>query len=235
MLRQRTEERNDPEQYDRLAGEWWKPRGEFAALHWLARARASLIPPPSRSGRLLVDVGCGGGLLASHVDGHHHVGIDLSAPSLRVAAAHGVVPVQADATALPLRNGTADVVVAGELFEHVPDLARVVAEIARVLRPGGLLVFDTINDTAWSRFSLVIVGERMPGGPPRRIHDPSLFVPPRRLAGLLGEYGFRIRIRGLRPSTLDYLGYLVGRRPSVRMLPTRSVAAVYQGIGRKER
>ncbi|HYZ10737.1 MAG TPA: bifunctional 3-demethylubiquinone 3-O-methyltransferase/2-octaprenyl-6-hydroxy phenol methylase, partial [Actinomycetota bacterium] len=32
--------RNDPDQYDRLAGEWWRPRGAFAALHWLARSRA---------------------------------------------------------------------------------------------------------------------------------------------------------------------------------------------------
>jgi 2-polyprenyl-6-hydroxyphenyl methylase/3-demethylubiquinone-9 3-methyltransferase len=225
--------RNDPDQYDRLAGEWWKPRGAFAALHWLARARANLIPAPARPGATLLDLGCGGGLLATHVDAYRHVGVDLSEGSLRRAAGHGVVPVRADATALPLRDDAADVVVAGELFEHVPDLPAAIEEIDRVLRPGGLLVFDTINDTLWSRLSLVVVAERLPGGPPRLIHDPALFVPPGRLAELLGRHGFRIRVRGLRPSLREYLGFLLGRRDSVRMLPTRSLASVYQGVGRK--
>ncbi|MGH2654531.1 MAG: methyltransferase domain-containing protein [Actinomycetota bacterium] len=225
--------RNDPGQYDRMAGEWWKPRGPFAALHWLAESRADLIPGPARRGLTVVDIGCGGGLLAPHLDAHRHVGVDLSAPSLRVAASHGVLPVRADAGALPLRDRVADVVVAGEVFEHVPDLPRVIEEIARVIRPGGVLIFDTINDTLWSRLSLVVVGERVPGGPPRRIHDPSLFVRPGRLASLLGRHGFRVRVRGLRPSARDYVSFLLGRRGSVRLVPTRSLASVYQGVGRK--
>lgn len=233
MLRGKTTARNDPTQYDRLAGEWWKPRGSFAALHWLADSRADLIPAPARRGLTLVDIGCGGGLLAPRLGAYRYVGIDLSAPSLRVAAGHGVVPLRADAVSLPLRDRVADVIVAGELFEHVQDLPQVITEIARVLRPEGVLVFDTINDTLWSRLSLVLVGERLPGGPPRRIHDPSLFVRPSRLAELLGRHGFRVRVRGLRPSVRDYVAFLLGRRGSVRMLPTRSLASVYQGVGRK--
>jgi 2-polyprenyl-6-hydroxyphenyl methylase/3-demethylubiquinone-9 3-methyltransferase len=233
MPRSRTIPRNDPSQYDRLAGEWWNPRGSFAALHWLARSRAELIPAPARRGPTLVDLGCGGGLLATHVAAYRHVGVDLSARSLSTAAGHGVLPIRADAAALPLRDHVADVLVAGELFEHVADLPRVIAEIARVLRPGGTLVFDTINDTLWSRLSLVIVGERVPGGPPPRIHDPALFVRPGRLADLLGRHGFRVRVRGLRPSVRDYLAFFLGRRESVRMLPTRSLASLYQGVGRK--
>jgi 2-polyprenyl-6-hydroxyphenyl methylase/3-demethylubiquinone-9 3-methyltransferase len=232
-MQAKTIARNDPRQYDRLSGEWWKPRGSFAALHWLADSRARLIPPPPRPGMTLLDIGCGGGLLAPHLHAYRHVGVDLSAPSLRVAASHGVLPLRADAAALPLRDQVADVVVAGELFEHVSDLPEVIAEIARVLRPMGILVFDTINHTLWSRLSLVIVGERVPGGPPPRIHDPSLFVRPSRLADLLGGHGFRVRVRGLRPSVRDYVGFLLGRRESVRMLPTRSLASVYQGVGRK--
>lgn len=233
MRRSRAFPRNDPGQYDRLADEWWNLKGAFAALHWLARARADLIPPPARRWPTLLDLGCGGGLLAAHVDGYRHVGVDLSARSLRTAAGHGVLPLRADAAALPLRDRVADVVIAGEIFEHVTDLPGVVAEISRVLRPDGVLVFDTINDTLWSRLSLVVVGERVPGGPPPRIHDPTLFVPPQRLGDLLGQHGFRVRVRGLRPSLRDYVGFLLGRRDSVRMLPTRSVASVYQGVGRK--
>ena len=139
--------------------------------------------------------------------------------------------VQADAEALPLRDEIADVVVAGEVFEHVPNLTGVVEEATRVLRPEGVLIFDTINDTVWSRLSLVTIGERIPGGPPPRIHDPSLFVRPTHLADLLGRYGFHLRVRGLRPSIGDYVAFLLGRRETVRMLPTRSLASLYQGTG----
>ena len=51
--------RNDPAQYDDLAGQWWDPRGTFAMLHWLARARAALVPPAARPGAVLVDMGSG--------------------------------------------------------------------------------------------------------------------------------------------------------------------------------
>jgi hypothetical protein len=56
--------RNDLRQYDDLAAEWWRPDGAFAALHWLARARGELVPPPSRPDAALLDLGCGRGLLA---------------------------------------------------------------------------------------------------------------------------------------------------------------------------
>jgi 2-polyprenyl-6-hydroxyphenyl methylase/3-demethylubiquinone-9 3-methyltransferase len=230
---QRSNTRNDPGQYDWLADEWWKPTGAFAGLHWLARARADLIPAPTRQRPTLIDLGCGGGLLATHVRDYRHVGVDLSPRSLREAANHGVLPLRADAAALPLGDAVADVLVAGEIFEHVTDLPAVVAEIARVLRPDGILVFDTVNDTLWARLSLVVVGERMPGGPPHLIHDPALFVRPARLAVLFGRHGFRLRVRGLRPSLWEYIGFLVGWRDAVRMLPTRSLASVYQGVGKK--
>src|SRR5260370_15252165 len=58
--------RNDPKQYDDLAGQWWEPYGLFAMLHWLAAARARMMPPAARPGAVLVDLGCGGGALGSH-------------------------------------------------------------------------------------------------------------------------------------------------------------------------
>ncbi|HYH27665.1 MAG TPA: methyltransferase domain-containing protein [Actinomycetota bacterium] len=226
--------RNDPAQYEDLAGEWWRPDGAFAALHWLADVRARSVPAANGGRPLLLDVGCGGGLLAPHVRGYRHVGLDLSASALTEARRHGVEPVRADALRLPVRDGCADVVVAGELLEHVADVDAVVGEIARVLRPGGVVVMDTINSTWWSRFSLVTVGERMPGGPPPRIHDPALFVPPDRVRDLLDRHGIDATMRGLRVSFRDYARFLLDRGRRVRMLPTRSLSAIYQVVGRKE-
>ena len=116
---------NDPRQYDGLVDEWWQPNGRFAMLHWLAESRARLLPP-AQPGAMLIDVACGGGLLAEHVarTPYRHVGVDIGLPGLRVARAHGVDVTAGDARQLPFPDGCADVVVAGEVFEHVPDLPR---------------------------------------------------------------------------------------------------------------
>lgn len=225
-------DRNDPRQYDDLVGAWWQQDGPFAALHWLARARARLIPPP-RAGDTLVDLGVGGGVMAPFVNGYRHVGVDITRSALEVARNRAVVPIQADARRLPLRRGSVEVVVAGEVFEHVSPIEAVVAEIARVLRPGGTVVFDTINDTRFAKLALVTVGERMPGGPPPRIHDPHLFVDPAELRAAFAREGVDVELHGLRPSLLDYARFLWRRNRTVRMLRTRSLNAVYAGVGRK--
>ncbi|MFG2104135.1 class I SAM-dependent methyltransferase [Micromonospora echinaurantiaca] len=240
----RTLPRNDPRQYDDLAGEWWRPDGAFAMLHWLAEARAALVPPAPRPGALLVDLGCGAGLLAPHLagKGYRHVGVDLTRSALAQAAEHGVTVVQGDATAVPLADGCADVVAAGELLEHVPDWRAAVAEACRLLRPGGLLVLDTLNDTALSRLIAVRIAERLPTVP-RGIHDPRLFVDARALVTECARHGVRLRLRGVRPAIGGLLGWLLrrlrdGDRPGAtdagpppRIVPTWSTAVLYQGRG----
>ncbi|MCW3041094.1 MAG: Methyltransferase type 11, partial [Solirubrobacterales bacterium] len=184
-------------------------------------------------GGQLLDVGCGGGLLAPHVHGYRHVGVDLSAPALAVAAEHGVEGVRADVTQLPFADASFDVVVAGEILEHVTDLPRTVAEALRVLRPGGRFVCDTINRTWFARLALVTIGERVRGGPPPACHDPELFVDPRELQRLCLAGGLRLEVHGLRPSAPQFVSFLRRRRADVEMVRTRSLAAVYQGHGVK--
>jgi 2-polyprenyl-6-hydroxyphenyl methylase/3-demethylubiquinone-9 3-methyltransferase len=236
---------NDLRQYDDLAGEWWRPDGVFALLHWLAEARAGLIPPALRPGAVLVDLGCGAGLLAPYVvdKGYRHVGVDLVRSALEQAADHGLAPVRADATALPLADGCADVVSAGEVLEHVPQWRVAVAEACRVLRPGGLLVLDTLNDTALSRLLAVRLADRMPGMP-RGIHDPHLLVDANALLAECARHGVPLRLRGVRPRVWPLARWVAcraarrpprppGRATATRIVPTWSTAVLYQGWGVK--
>jgi 2-polyprenyl-6-hydroxyphenyl methylase/3-demethylubiquinone-9 3-methyltransferase len=227
--------RNDLGQYEQLADEWWRPSGAFAMLHWIAQARAALIPPAPCPGAVLVDLGCGAGLLAPHVAtlGYRHVGIDLVRASLTLAGEHGVSPVRADVHRLPLHDESVDVVSAGEILEHVPDPSTVVSEACRVLRPGGLLVLDTINATWWARLIAVTVAERV-GLAPKRIHDPRLFVPPDVLRSACARHGVTLTIRGLRPAAGPLIRWLLTRRGTVPIVPAASTAALYQGWGTKE-
>jgi 2-polyprenyl-6-hydroxyphenyl methylase / 3-demethylubiquinone-9 3-methyltransferase len=225
--------RNDPAQYDDMAGQWWRPRGPFAMLHWLAAARGALIPPPSREGAVLVDLGCGAGLLAPHVRGYRHIGVDLTASALTQAAQHGVVALRADVSAAPLADGCADVVAAGEILEHVPDLPAVVREACRLLRPGGLLVIDTIAATALGRFVAVTLAERVPGGAPPGIHDPALFVDRAELVRECARHGVALRLRGIRPSVPGLVRWLAHRGETVAMVPVGTTAVLFQAVGRR--
>ena len=225
------------DEFDRLAGQWWRPDGPFAMLHWLAAARGALVPLAGRPGALLVDLGCGGGLLAPHIAGlgYTHVGVDLVDSALREARAHGVVTIKGDVLHVPLGDGCADVVVAGEILEHVPDLPAAARAACRLLRPGGLLVIDTIAATRLARLLAITVAERVPGGPPPGIHDPALLVDRAVLVRECARHGVHLRLRGIRPSVRDVARLLTGRTDTVALVPVPTTAVLFQAIGRRQR
>jgi 2-polyprenyl-6-hydroxyphenyl methylase/3-demethylubiquinone-9 3-methyltransferase len=225
--------RNDPAQYDQLADEWWQPSGGFAMLHWLAASRAEHVPPAPRPDAVLVDLACGGGLMAPHVArlGYRHIGVDLGLAGLRVARDHGVRPVRGSVLAVPLADGCADVVLAGEVLEHVEDDGQVITECARLLRPGGTLVIDAIARTRLADLLAVRIGERVPGGPPPGIHDPALFVDRARLLATADRVGLDLRLVGIRPSVRDLVAWRRGRRPGVRMRTIPFTSVLFAGYG----
>jgi 2-polyprenyl-6-hydroxyphenyl methylase/3-demethylubiquinone-9 3-methyltransferase len=230
-----TLQRNDPAQYDELADQWWDPAGGFAMLQWIAASRAEHVPPAAHPGAVLVDLACGGGLMAPHVRrlGYRHVGVDLGLAGLRTAREHGVTVLRGSVLAVPLADGCADVVAAGEILEHVADPGQVLAEAARLLRPGGVLVIDSIAATRLAELIAVRIAERLPGGPPPGIHDPRLFVDRADLLATAELLGLELRLVGLRPSVRDLIAWRRGRRTVVRMREMRLTTVLFAGYGHK--
>lgn len=101
-------------------------------------------------GRRILDLGCGKGRFAARLEesGAKVVGIDLSAAMLAEAA--GLDRVRASACRLPFDDETFEAVFAVEVFEHLADVDAVLGEVARVLRPGGVLAVVDKNAGSWN-------------------------------------------------------------------------------------
>jgi len=98
-------------------------------------------------GKRVLDLGCRSGQLTKHfLEGNSVVGLDVDATALEKAAALGIEPVQANVEEpLPFEDESFDAVVVGELLEHLQFPDALVAEIRRVLRPGGVVVGSVPN------------------------------------------------------------------------------------------
>lgn len=102
------------------------------------------------TGKRVVEFGCRyGALLATFCDGNEVVGIDIDAHALEICTSvHGVETHLVNLNdRVPLPDGSFDVVVISEVLEHLPYPDITLAEAARVLRPGGLIVGSVPNAT----------------------------------------------------------------------------------------
>ena len=154
----------------------------------------------------VLDVGCGGGFLSNHLSslGHHVTGLDASTDALAVASRYdttgSVRYEQADALDLPFPAGSFDAVCAMDFLEHVENPDRVIAEAARVLKPGGLFFFHTFNRN-WLSWLIVIKGvEWFVRNTPRNLHVLRLFLKPAEVRASCERHGLMPpQLRGVRP------------------------------------
>jgi 2-polyprenyl-6-hydroxyphenyl methylase/3-demethylubiquinone-9 3-methyltransferase len=154
--------------------------------------------------QLVLEIGCGGGLISEELArrGAQVIGLDPSAAALEAARTHArqselgaqLYFMQGYAEHLPFADGSFSVIVCLDVLEHVSNLHATVQEIARVLAPGGIFIFDTINRTLFARIALLWIGERffahrglVPG-----LHSYHAFIKPAELAMVLSVCALQV-------------------------------------------
>jgi 2-polyprenyl-6-hydroxyphenyl methylase / 3-demethylubiquinone-9 3-methyltransferase len=207
----------DNEMYDRMGQTWWDEDNPLNMLHgsvtparfgyFLDVLRRLNIDP---AGRRVLDVGCGGGFVAEEFArlGCAVVGVDPSPVSIETAqrhaaaSGHDIEYVVAPGERLPFPDAAFDLAYCCDVLEHVRDLDQVVGETARVLRPGGRYLFDTVNRTLASKLLAIKVLQEWrltrvfdtPG------HVWDMFITPDELRNILDRHGLLLgEIVGLAP------------------------------------
>ncbi|MGF7167314.1 2-polyprenyl-6-hydroxyphenyl methylase/3-demethylubiquinone-9 3-methyltransferase [Pantoea sp. AN62] len=190
--------------FEAVASRWWDLEGEFKPLHRINPLRLGYIAQRSNGlfGKKVLDVGCGGGILAESMarEGAIVTGLDMGAEPLAVARLHaqesGVTldyvqqTVEAHAEQYA---GHYDVVTCMEMLEHVPDPRSVVHACAQLVKPGGEVFFSTLNRNPKAWLLAVFGAEYVLRMVPRGIHDVKKFIRPSELLGWVDETALRER------------------------------------------
>ena len=259
--------------YDRIdnavyavqSDQWWQPESAWFQVTVsfnparVGYAKNKLIDElkidPKATAAL--EVGCGGGFLTEEIArmGFATTGVDPSEPSLRVAADHAresgldIRYRKGEGESLPFEDRSFGAVFCCDVLEHVRDLPKVISEISRVLKPGGVFYYDTLNRTWASLLSAIKIGQvwkRWAFFPPN-LHVWRMFIKPGEMKSLLRQNVLEWKEhRGMMPDVpiprlLGYLrkrakgewtyGELAGR---VRMIESRITAVQYMGFAVKK-
>ena len=189
--------------FDAIAAEWWDPRGPMAALHQINPVRLRYIA--QRAGGLdglrVLDIGCGAGILSEALQqsGAEVTGIDLAEEAITAARSHAAAQerdieyqtISAEALAEE-RPGSYDLVCCLEMLEHVPDPESIVHACAQLVRPGGDLVFSTINRTPKAFALAIVAAEQVLGLIPKGTHDYAKLIRPSELSAWIRHAGLTL-------------------------------------------
>ncbi len=209
--------RNDLSLYEDHAHSWWeRPQRWQRLLVNQERARLAYFDrvAPKWQELIVLDLGCGGGYTAEALArrGAGVLGVDPGITSLSAAhhhaqAAHLAIHYSAGVgEMLPLATKSVDRVVCVDVLEHVENLVQVLAEVKRVLRPGGMFFFGTINRNWLSAFVTITIAETVLRLIPRGTHEATRFIRPKDMHILLEQTGFSVysgEFSGMGPVGLD--------------------------------
>ncbi|MCX6560679.1 MAG: bifunctional 2-polyprenyl-6-hydroxyphenol methylase/3-demethylubiquinol 3-O-methyltransferase UbiG [Candidatus Aminicenantes bacterium] len=257
-------DRIDNAVYNTESETWWQPDSAFHQMkHVFNPARVGYAKRKlfgdlkiNPSGKQALEIGCGGGILSEEIArmGFDTTGIDPSEPSLRAAADHArsgglnIRYLKGVGESLPFPDGSFDAVFCCDVLEHVRDLPKVVSEISRVLKTGGVFIYDTFNRTLISKLVAIKIGQEWKPWAfmPADLHVWKMFIKPRELKSLLPMNHLRwMEHQGLKPDNSilriqRFLRQRAGGRMSyrelgenIRMVEGRSRAVMYMGYAVK--
>jgi SAM-dependent methyltransferase len=179
--------------------------GERWLLERLVARRLGVIEARRQGRGRLLDVGCATGVMveAAQARGWTAVGIDVSTFAVSQCP-DGLDVRHGDLWHASLEGGDFDVVVLDDTIEHLPDPGGALAEIHRVLRPGGLITLNTPNEDGWLRRAM---GRHwFHCKPPEHLY----YFSPRTLGALLEKHGF-VRVESQLSGKYVTLRYLCDR------------------------
>ena len=188
--------------FEDLASQWWDPEGDFKPLHQINPLRLEYIDQRfPLDGQNILDLGCGGGLLAESMSdrGASVMGLDAGSAPIAVAKLHAretdrkICYQQGTAEEL-LKTHTAqfDGITCMEMLEHVPHPDQIVTACAKLVRPGGSLFFSTINRNPKSWLFAIVGAEYLLGLLPRGTHRYDRFIRPSELEGWAADAGLKL-------------------------------------------
>ena len=225
-------DQSEIDKFSALAHRWWDPTSEFKPLHAINPLRLGWIESiTSLAGKKVLDVGCGGGILAESLSkaGGIVTGIDLSNKALKVAELHQLE----SNTLVQYRSISAedlakqepenyDVVTCMEMLEHVPDPSSVVQACATLCKPGGSIFFSTLNRNPKSYLFAIIGAEYILKLLPKGTHEYDKFIKPSELANFTRQAGLELlEIKGMTYNPLTQI-YRLGSDTDVNyMIATR--------------
>ncbi len=209
-----TVDEREIEQFSLLSNKWWDKSGPFAALHKLSNARVEFIKNNASrvishkktetkflEGLKCLDIGCGGGILSERLSrlGAIVTGIDASESSINAAKEHSFksrleIDYKSLTTGELLKSkkdkflNKFDIVIASEVIEHVNERKIFLSDVSKLCRPGGLVVFTTINKSFLGVLLAKFFAEDILKVVPKKTHDPNKFISPQELSSEAEEY-----------------------------------------------
>ena len=210
-----TVDKREIEQFSSLSNKWWGMSGPFSALHKMSNARVEFIKQNATrifkknknnvnflDGINCLDVGCGGGILSEKLKrlGANVTGIDASKNSIEIAQEHAKksrleisYKCITSSKLLEIREKKAlnkfDLVIASEVIEHVYDRRIFLSDISNLCRPGGLVIFTTINNSLLGILLGKYFAEDILKILPKGTHEVEKFISPENLAKEAEEHG----------------------------------------------
>ncbi len=211
-----TVEQREIEHFAKDSDRWWDEDGPFAPLHRMNPVRMRYLKEQIGghfecdqnnlkpfAGLKILDAGCGGGLICEPLArlGAKVTGLDADGQAIEVAREHANMSgleIQYVCETADAHIGTHDVVLALEIIEHVADVDAFVNALVKLVRPGGLVIFSTLNRTPKSFALGVIAAEYILRWVPRGTHNWKKFMRPSELARKARTAGLKEKdLRGI--------------------------------------